>query len=591
MTLTKRMLRYLLPHKRVLAAALSCMIIYGAFHAGSIFLMKPVLDNVFFTSATNISFTIPYLNIHLTFPDRLKFLAFISITIALTYLIKSAAAFGQEYLMTLVGMRILQRLRNDLFTKYTRMPLEFLEGERAGRLLSVSLNDVNIVYVAVVRLVTDTILQPVVILFLVMLAVTLVPAGLSLASFVVLPFIGILIAYFGRKMKRATLNAQSKIEDLTQVLQEKIAGMKIVRIFGQEEAERARFSVEVDGYFKWSMKQAKISAMSGPLMVFLGGLGAAVAIYYGGYLVVTQQMTAGSFGAFITAVISIYRPIKNLTNLNNVYQQGKVGAERIFNFMDVPDAPDVDAGRPAKFDRSLTFQNVQFKYNGTDALVLSDINCVIRKNERVAFVGISGIGKSTLMMLIPRLIEPTAGQIRLDDVPLTDISPRTLRNLLAAVVQDVVLFNDTVASNILYGRPTAALSEVEAAARAADAHDFIAALPKKYDTVIGERGSKLSAGQRQRVAIARAFLKNAPILILDEATSNLDSASEREVQAAIERLSSGRTTLVVAHRLSTIRTCDRIYVMQDGRIAASGTHDDLISNCAAYRIAVSLQTL
>ncbi len=586
----RRMMSYLAPYRRTIVVAVVCMFIYSIFHAVSILTIKPVLDNIF-TPAADLSFKIPYLNYTLVFDDRLRLLLYICVGIALAYLIKSCAAFGQEYLMTLVGMRILQDLRNELFRKYTRTPLEFLEGERAGRLLSVSINDVGLVYTALVRLVTDTILQPLVILFLVLVSVSLVPPTLSIAAFLVLPFIGGLIAYFGRKMKRATHKAQGKIADLTQVLLERVAGMRIVRIFGQEDAERERFGREVDGYFKWSMKQAKISSLSGPMMVFLGGLGASLAIYYGGYLVLTQAMTAGSFGAFITAVISIYRPIKNLTTLNNVYQQGSAAAERIFAFLDMPDAPDVDAGAEAAFERDLTFHQVHFNYNENSAPVLTDIDLTIRKGEHVAFVGVSGIGKSTLLMLIPKLLEPTRGRICLDGVPMSDLSSRSIRRLMAAVVQEVVLFNDSVSANIRYGRPEASQAEVEEAARAADAHEFILALPEAYETGVGERGSRLSGGQRQRVAIARAFLKNAPILILDEATSSLDSESEREVQNAVERLSRGRTTLVVAHRLSTIRRCDRIYVIQEGRIADTGTHEHLMSRCESYRTAVSLQSL
>ena len=585
------MLAYLWPQRKVLSGAVACMIIYSIFHAATIFMIKPVIDSVFVASPQTMTLTIPYVDWKLPFDDRLQFLRFIALSIAVGYLFKSAADFGQQYLITMAGMRILQSIRKELFGKYTRIPLEFLAGERAGKILSISLNDVGLIYSAILRMVTDTVLQPFIIAFLVIVAIAMVPLNLSIAAFVVLPFIGGLIAYFGRKMKRATHHAQEKIEDITQVLQEKVGGMKIVRVFGQEDTECDKFGREVDSYYRWSMKQAKISSLSGPIMMFLGGLGAALAIYYGGYLVVTQKMTAGAFGAFITAVISIYRPIKSLTTLNNVYQQGAAAGERMFAFLDMPEAASVDVGRPASFERELAFDGVRFRYEGTDVDVLSNVDFRVKKGEHVAFVGISGIGKSTLLMLIPRLLEPTAGRILLDGEPLSEVSPRTLRNLLAAVVQDVVLFNDTVSANILYGRPDATREEVEVAARAADAHEFILALPRQYDTVIGERGDKLSGGQRQRLAIARAFLKNAPILILDEATSSLDAQSEREIQGALERLSAGRTTLTVAHRLSTVRSCDRIYVMENGRIADAGTHDDLMTRCESYRRAVTLQTL
>ncbi|MBI4179823.1 ATP-binding cassette domain-containing protein [bacterium] len=584
-----RMVQYLVPHRGALAVAIFCMVLFAFFHAFSIWTIKPVLDKIF-TPTADLAVTLPYFGWRLEF-DRLRLLLALSVFVSAVFFIKSAAQFGQEYLMTRVGHRILQKLRNDLFKKYTQMPMEFLEGERAGKLISVSLNDVGLVYGALIRVVTDTILQPIVIVFLVSLAFTLAPVRLSLIAFLVFPLIGGLIALFGRKMKRATHGAQSQIEDLTQRLTEKIGGMKIVRIFGQEDAERGRYAREVEGYFRWSMKQARISSMSGPLMVFLGGIGAAFAIYYGGYLVVTGELTGGSFFAFMACVISSYKPVKHLTNLYNIYQQGEAAAERIFGFLDAPESPDLDAGRPAVFERDLSFHGVGFVYDGTRAEVLKDITFAVRRGERVAFVGMSGAGKSTLMMLIPRLIDPTAGSIALDGTSLCDLAPRSLRSLLATVTQDIVLFNDSALANILYGRPDAARAEAEEAARAAYAHDFIAALPKGYDTVLGDRGSKLSGGQRQRIAIARAFLKNAPILILDEATSSLDSESEREVQAALERLSAGRTTLIVAHRLSTVKTCDRIFVMQDGRIIDAGLHDELMSRCAVYRTAVSLQSL
>ncbi|MDD5225379.1 MAG: ABC transporter ATP-binding protein, partial [bacterium] len=361
---------------------------------------------------------------------------------------------------------------------------------------------------------------------------------------------------------------------------ESFTGSRIVKAFGMEEYEAARFQEENRKFLDLMLRAIRIRSVSSPLMEFFGALGASAIIIVGGKMVISGTMTPGDFASFLTAVFLLYQPIKRLNNANQAIQEGAAAAERIFTLLDTP-GEEVKAGRTLQGpNEGIEFRDVSFRYR--DEWVLNGINLKIRKGEGVAFAGASGVGKTTLMNLLLHYYEPTRGEIRIDGADYRDYSRESLRGRIALVSQQTVLFNDTIRSNIAYGRADRGQAEVEAAARAAYAHDFITAFPEGYDTVIGERGVKLSGGQAQRISIARALLKDAPILILDEATSSLDSESEAIVQKALENLMQGRTTLVVAHRFSTIRKVDRILVLAEGRIEEEGTHAELLQLKGEY---------
>jgi subfamily B ATP-binding cassette protein MsbA len=405
---------------------------------------------------------------------------------------------------------------------------------------------------------------------------------LAIIAMFVFPLTIYPIAKFGQKMRQVATRTQVTLGSLTALLQETISGTRIVKAFSMEEYENERFSKENERLFRLSLKTVSINAISSPFMEFLGGLGIAAIIFYGGYQVIHGHSSPGTFFSFLAALIMLYEPVKRLTNVNNTIQQGIAGAQRVFGVIDlVPEIRNLpDAAVLPRISREIEIRNVTFRYEET--AVLKDINLTIRAGEVVAFVGMSGGGKTTLVNLIPRFYDVAEGAILIDGHDIRGVTIESLRGQIAIVTQQTILFNDTVKNNIAYGDIVKTDEEIVAAARAANAHDFIMRLPSGYDTLIGEQGTKLSGGERQRISIARAILKDAPILILDEATSSLDSEAEIEVQDALENLMKGRTTLVIAHRLSTIRNADRIIVLVNGEIREEGTHETLLSCQGEY---------
>jgi len=405
---------------------------------------------------------------------------------------------------------------------------------------------------------------------------------LAIIAMFVFPLTIYPIAKFGEKMRRNATKTQVTMAGLTTLLQETISGTRIVKAFCMEAYENMRFARENEKLMRLALKSVSINAISSPFMEFLGGIGIAAIIFYGGYQVIHGSSTPGTFFSFLTALIMLYEPVKRLTNVNNTIQKGIAGAQRVFHILDlVPDILDrehaVDLPRIVE---KIEIRNVSFSYNATP--VLRNINLTIRAGEVIAFVGMSGGGKTTLVNLIPRFYDVSDGQILIDGHDIRDVTLLSLRRQIGIVTQQTILFNDTVRNNISYGSRDCSEKEIIEAARAANAHEFIQNLPEQYDTVIGEQGTRLSGGERQRISIARALLKNAPILILDEATSSLDTEAEMEVQDALERLMKGRTTLVIAHRLSTIRTADRIVVLVRGEIVEEGSHDTLLARQGEY---------
>jgi len=569
MNLYLRLLQFVKPYWLRLAGAMGCMMCVSAASAASAFLVKPVLDDVFFKK-------------------DLTMLKLIPLAIVALFILKGVFDYGQAYLMSFVGQRIITDLREKVYHHLHSLALPFFTKNPTGVLMSRIMNDVNLVQGAVTDAVTGLLKDIFTIIGLVFV-IFYRDWRLALIALVVFPVAVYPIVKFGRKLRSYSTRTQMTLADLSTMLLEKISGNRIVKAFNMEEYERRRFSKMNEKLFRIMLKSLRVRAVSHPLMETLGGLGIAAIVFYGGYNVIQGTATPGTFFSFLTALMMLYEPVKRLSNVNNSIQQGLAGASRIFEILDT--VPEI-RNKPGALDlvrirEGIEFQNVSFKYE--EDWVLTNINLKIRAGEVVAFVGSSGGGKTTLANLVPRFYDVNSGRILIDGVDIRDLTVESLRGKIAIVTQQTILFNDTVEQNIAYGNIGEPHEKIVAAAEAAYAHNFIRNLSEGYRTLIGEQGVKLSGGERQRVSIARALLKNAPILILDEATSSLDSESEVEVQKALEFLMQGRTTLVIAHRLSTIRKADRIIVISNGEIVEEGTHEELLESDGEYRKLFLLQ--
>ncbi|MGE5799442.1 MAG: lipid A export permease/ATP-binding protein MsbA [Syntrophaceae bacterium] len=562
MKLYLRLLRLVKPHTARLVLAMLCMAVVGAATAASAYLVKPAMDDIFLDRNEGMLVLIP-------------------IAVIVIYLLKGACNYGQTILMSHIGFRIVTDLRSDLYRHILRQPLSFFTKSPTGILISRITNDVTYLQGAVSEAVTSLLKDTFTLVGLVFV-IFWRDWQLAIIASLVFPLAVYPIAQFGRRMRRIATESQVSMGDLISLLQETITGNRIVKAFGMEEHENRRFAQENERQFKLTMKSVTVRAISSPLMEFLGGLGIAAIIFYGGWQVIAGTSTPGTFFSFLAALLMLYEPVKRLTNVNNTIQQGLAGAERIFQILDT--VPEIQnrpgAGELPRIRKGISIEHVTFRYDDTP--VLKDIDLAIRAGEVIAFVGMSGGGKTTLVNLIPRFYDVNEGRVTIDGTDIRDVTVESLRAQIGIVTQQTILFNDTVRGNIAYGDVRKSEADIIRAAQAANAHDFIMKLPRGYDTVIGEQGVKLSGGERQRISIARALLKDAPILILDEATSSLDTESEIEVQDALEKLMKGRTTLVIAHRLSTIRNADRIIALVDGRIVEEGTHDGLMEKRGEY---------
>ncbi len=564
MDIYRRLLRMARPHIGKFLLAMLCMLVVGAATSSLAFLVKPALDEIFFNRNGSM-------------------LMYIPIVIIVLYFIKGFSSYGQTVLMNFIGQRVVTDLRNDLYNHIQRQSLDFFQKNPTGILMSRITNDVNYIQGAVSEAVTSLLKDSFTLVGLVFV-IFYRDWKLALIACFVFPLTVYPIAKFGEKMRKVATSTQVTMGTLTSLLQETISGTRIVKAFGMEAYEGERFARENERLFKLYMRSVSIRALSTPFMEFLGGIGISAIIFYGGYQVINGTSTPGTFFSFMTALIMLYEPVKRLTNVNNTIQQGISAAIRVFSIMDTP--PQITDKKDALplpgISDKIDIRDVTFSYDSDEEPVLRNINLTIQSGEAVAFVGMSGGGKTTLVNLIPRFYDVTDGSILIDGHDIRDVTTASLRGHVGMVTQQTILFNDTIRNNIAYGDIRKGEDDIIRAAKMANAHHFIVNLPRGYDTVIGEQGERLSGGERQRISIARALLKDAPILILDEATSSLDTEAEVEVQEALENLMKGRTTLVIAHRLSTISKADRILVIINGRIVEEGTHDALLKKEGEY---------
>lgn len=503
---------------------------------------------------------------------------------------KNLFTFLQEVLRVRLEHQVIYDIRQSIYHAIGNLPLGFFSQERTGYLMSRVIIDVDMMRGAIVGVLTQLISNGVMVLLAFTFA-ALVSWQLLLTTFIVVPPNMLLVAWISRKLRRGSHRVQEEMGETAAVLQESIAGIRVLKSFDVHGRETGRFQRSNWSYFQAYVKLKVLEALSSPISEMLGIVTAVIIIAVGGRLVLQGDLRPDLLFLFLGVMLWVIGPIKKLIKSNSTLQQSLAAAARAFEVLDAPKETDGDEGGRTDVDgveREIHFDHVDFDYQ-PGRPVLRDIDLRVRAGEAVALVGPSGAGKSTLVDLLARFYEPSGGRILLDGIPLSEIRLRTLRDMIGIVSQEVILFHDTVANNISFGSEDVAREDIEAAARVANAHDFITGLRDGYDTVVGERGLQLSGGQRQRLAIARAVLKNPPILILDEATSALDSESEREVQEAMARLMKGRTTFVIAHRLSTVRDADRIVVLLDGEIVEEGTHRELYQAGGKYRQLHDLQ--
>jgi subfamily B ATP-binding cassette protein MsbA len=595
-----RLVRYALPYWWQILSSVVLMAAVGALDAFKYLLVRPVFDRVLnpATGSKDIQlFVIPgthhALLLQQLVPSRFtNAWTIVAFALVASTILKGICDYTGTYLVNHAGYGMITDLRDDLYNAIMRRSAAFFSRHTTGTLLSALINDIERVQYAMSTVLAEFLQQ--FFTFLSVAAVVVVLGGnLAWVLLLFLPIIIYSSRKIGSRVRTTTRQGQDKLAEIQNILHETITGNRIVKAFNSEKWEINRFRGAARRLFRANLRSVAATAISSPLMDIVGVIGIALLLLMGRSRIAHNQMTPGIFVAFITAVFSLYNPVRKFALFNNNFQQALGASSELFKFMDIED--DVrekpHATRLPPFAQNVIFDHVNFTYGreGQDARVLRDINLEVRRGEIVAIVGSSGSGKSTLVHLIPRFFDATQGRLLVDGHDVRDVTLVSLREQVGIVTQETILFNDTVRNNIAYGQPHVALKDVEAAARAALAHDFIKSLPAGYDEVIGERGVRLSGGERQRIAIARAILKNAPILILDEATSALDSESEALVQSALHNLMSGRTVFVIAHRLSTVRRADRIVVLENGAIADIGSHDDLMAKLGTYRRLYNLQ--
>ncbi len=564
-----KILAKLKPFKKKIALAIFSLIVVSICTSAIAFLVKPVLDDIFINK-------------------NLQMLYFIPVVVIILYGVKGVFDFTQTYLIGFICQKIVTDIRQELFSHIVELPLSFFTKNSTGSIIARLLYDVTLIQNTISNAITGIIKDFFTVISLICVAFYR-DAVLGSIAFFILPLAVLPVIKLGRKSKKVSKQGQEQAGDLTTSAHEIITGIKVVKAFNMQQNEITKFLSENNKFLKLILKRLKYRALSSPVMEFIGGLAAATIIWYGGYQVINGHSTPGTFFSFLTAIFMMYQPIKGLSKKNNQIQESIAAAERIYSIIDLEKEKDTGKIELKNFNKKIEFKNVWFKYNTDEDFVLKDISFNLPKGKRYALVGRSGSGKTSVVNLLPRFYDVTKGEIIIDNHKIEEYTLKSLRKNIAIVTQDNILFNDTIANNINYGVEKKDSDAIIEAAKKANAYDFIMKLPKQFDTMIGEKGVRLSGGEKQRIAIARAILKNTPILILDEATASLDTQSEKEVQKALENLMIGRTSIVIAHRLSTILDADQILVLKNGEIVEQGSHKELLELNGEYKKLYKIQ--
>jgi subfamily B ATP-binding cassette protein MsbA len=595
-----RLLRYVRPYWPQLLLSVLLMAIVGLMEAFRVLLLRPIIDRVLNPDSQSQNIVL----VRSPFSHRDIYLqqlvphqftnawTIVAYALVASTVLKGLCDYAGTYLVNFAGFGLITDLRNNLYNAILRRSVAFFQRVPTGTLVSTTINDVERVQTALSGVLAEFLQQFFTLFFLIGVVIHL-GGKLALVLLIFVPFILLSARKIGTRVRHTTRRGQDRLAEIQNLLHETITGVRVVKAFGMELWEMLRFRGAARRLFRANLRSARAAAVSSPLMYNFGAIALALLLLLGRNQIKAGVFTLGGFATFIAAVIMLYDPVRKMALFNNSFQQSLGASASIFAFMDAEDTVHEKPGAiklPA-FRHHVRFEHVGFCY-GTDGEareVLHDVDLEVQRGEVVAVVGSSGAGKSTLVHLLPRFFDVTSGRLLIDGHDVRDLTLASLRRQIGIVTQETILFNDTVRNNIAYGQPEVSQEQVETAAKAALAHDFIREMPDGYDTIIGERGMCLSGGERQRLAIARALLKNAPILVLDEATSALDSESEALVQAALQNLIAGRTVFVIAHRLSTVRHANRILVLENGVIAESGSHDDLMNRLGTYHRLYDLQ--
>ena len=604
----KRMIKLMSPFWVYIIISSVSAIIFVLLNSASIWLTATLINNILLDFDKIVQSQMEWSsNENLTLNEKLKFytnliilretpaesLRVLCVTILSVFFGKNIFLYIKNYLLRIVELSLVRDIRNKLYAHIQSLSLGYFNKQKTGNITSIVINDVEHLQIALGATFQKLFVEPINVITFVSL-LFIISWKLALIALIIIPLAGIAVIGIGKSIRRKSRRTQKKVADIMQILSETLSSIRIVKAFANENNEVNKFSKESKNYFKLLLRRGRLDLLAGPITESFGVVIGVILLWYGGTEVLMQRgLNPEDFIRFILILFSILGPIKQMGNVNLRIQTGYASAERIFSLLDTP-KDIIEHSNPVQmksFNKHIEFKNLSFEYEESEGLVLSNINFKINKGEVVAIVGPSGAGKSTIADLIPRFYDPKDGEILIDQENIKKLSLASLRKNMGIVTQDVILFNDTIKNNIAYAQPKATMESIINACKAANALEFIEEIPEGFDAIIGERGVKLSGGQKQRIAIARALLKNPPILILDEATSSLDTESEKKVQTAIEALLKDRTALIIAHRLSTVQTANKIITIEKGRISEIGTHDELYSNDGLYRKLYDIQFL